>query len=600
MINSVKNFITDNKKDLYYIAFVTIFLLIISIPKLLAQYHVGIGNWDTYLYLENGRNFAKMGWGDVPSISPVLPMILSKMFLIAGHPYQEAIFNIDVVFYIIGVITFYLLLRLKFNQNTSLLGSIVYATFTLLYSWVAIGGNDIIGVTGTLLTIYLVLISHRYNNKIYFIALPIAAYAFLSRYTAGVMIFSILFYWLIKKIDLKEFLHIIVGGILGVISISWFLYQFYIHLGTPFPFLGQFSGTVSNTVVMDSGFLPDSWYYVNHIPNYLISYVPNVTTFNAIVNPMGNIPSIISYIYITLFVFAFVLIVYKVVKGVKGSGLAFSKKSKILILASFLLLALFLTSLGSVSYIISNIMFLASLYLIWTSLGDYEIEHLDYELLMISLLVIYLVFQSILFTKNDRYFITVLPFIAYFITYTLDWILEKMDDIRPLRRYHISRILTAVIIVGLLANTLFFVSVIPTDNDYDDIGEACEWMLEHENINNSTLCYSDNWPAVSWYMNIYCQRGVPNTTDYYYQTKFAEEILTRNSTHQAATYYIDATNAEKVDYPGMIKLDGFDTVQIYKNKYVDEYGYDYVFTEDYQRELKEEINRFTGFSDYDV
>ena len=136
MINTLKNFITDNKKDLSYIALLTIFLLIITIPRLLVQYNVGIGNWDTYLYLENGRNFAKMGWGDVPSISPVLPMILSKMFLIAGHPYQEAIFNIDVVLYFICIITFYLLLRLKFKHEISLLGSIIFATFTLLYSWV--------------------------------------------------------------------------------------------------------------------------------------------------------------------------------------------------------------------------------------------------------------------------------------------------------------------------------------------------------------------------------------------------------------------------------------------------------------------------------
>ena len=587
----MKTFITDNKKDLSYIVLLTIFLLIISIPRLLAQYHIGIGNWDTYLYLENGRNFAKMGWGDVPSISPVLPMIISKMFLIAGHPYQEAIFNIDVVFYIIGVITFYLLLRLKFKQDTSILGSIIYATFTLLYSWVALGGNDIIGVTGTILTIYLILIAHNYNNKIYFIALPVAAYAFLSRYTAGVMIFSILFYWLIKKIDLKEIKYIISGGILGVISVSWFLYQFYIHLGTPFPFIGQFSGTVSNTVVLDSGFLPDSWYYIKHIPNYLMSYVPNVTTFNAIVNPMGNIPSIFSYMYIALFVLAFVLLTNKVIKGVKNSESVFDNKSKLLLLVALLLLIMFIFSLGNVSYIISNIIFLLSLYIIWKVLKRYEIKDLDYDLFMLSLFVIYLVFQSILFTKNDRYFITVLPFIAYFITYSLDWIFEKIDEIK-IGGITLSKILTTIIVIGLLLNTLFFVSVIPTDNDYADIGEACEWLMEHENVNNSTICYSDNWPAVTWYLNIYCQRGVANTSDYYFQTKFAEEILTRNDSHRAACYYIDATHADKVDYPGMIKIDGFDTVQIYKNKYLDEYGYNYIYTDEYGVRLKEDIRNF--------
>lgn len=592
MINTIKNFITDNKKDLSYIVLLTIFLLIIAIPRLLAQYHIGIGNWDTYLYLENGRNFARMGWGDVPSISPVLPMILSKMFLIAGHPYQEAIFNIDVVFYILCIITFYLLLRLKFNSDTSILGSVIFATFTLLYSWVALGGNDIIGVTGTVLAIYLILIAHKYNNKVYLVALPIAAYAFLSRYTAGVMIFSILFYWLIEEIDLKEIKHIILGGILGVISVSWFLYQFYIHLGTPFPFMGQFSGTVSNTVVLDSGFLPDSWYYIKHIPNYFLSYVPNVTTFNAIVNPMGNIPSIFSYVYIALFVLAFILLIYKAVQCVKHSELIFDNKSKYLLLVSIVLFMLFLFSLGNVSYVISNIIFLLSLYIIWTVLKRYDIENLDYDLLMISLLVIYLVFQSILFTKNDRYFITVLPFMAYFITYALDWIFDKIDGFVEIKKISLSKIVSTIIIVGLLANTLMFVSVIPTDNDYADIGEACDWLVEHEKVNNTTICYSDNWPAVSWYLNIYCQRGVPNTTDYYYQTKFSEEILPSNNSHRAACYYIDATNAEKVDYPGMVKLDGFDTVQVYKNKYLTEYGYDYLNTKEYNERLKEDVRNF--------
>ena len=592
MINAMKNFITDNRKDLSYILLLTIFLLIIAIPRLMAQHHIGIGNWDTFLYLENGRNFARMGWGDVPSISPVLPMIISKMFLIAGHPYQEAIFNIDVVFYIIGVLTFYLLLRLKFKHETSILGSVIYATFTLLYSWVALGGNDIIGVTGTILTIYLILVAHNYNNKLYLIALPVAAYAFLSRYTAGVMLFSIFFYWIIEEINLKEIKHIIIGGILGVVSVGWFLHQFYIHLGTPFPFLGQFSGTVSNTVVMDSGFLPDSWYYVKHIPNYLMSSVPNVTTFNAIVNPMGNIPSIIAYAYIALFVFAFILIIYKALQSVNSSELPLDNKYKYLLLVSLLLFIVFLFTLGKISYIISNIIFLLSLYIIWIVIKRYDIEHLDYELLMISLLVIYLVFQSILFTKNDRYFITVLPFMAYFITYALDWIFDKIDGFTNTKRISPSKLLSIIIILGLLVNTLAFVGAIPTDNDYADIGEACDWLAEHEPVNNSTICYSDNWPAVSWYLNIYCQRGVPNTTDYYYQTKFSEEIMPSNSSHRAACYYIDATNAEKVDYPGMIKLDGFDTVQVYKNRYFDEYGSEYINTVEYNERLKEEIRNF--------
>ncbi len=592
LINRIKTFITDHKKDLCYIFLLTIFLLLITIPKLLAQYNIGIGNWDTYLYLENGRNFAKMGWGDVPSISPVLPMILSKMFLIAGHPYQEAIFNIDVFFYILGVVAFYLLLRLKYGQETSLVGSVIYATFTLLYSWVAIGGNDIIGITGTILTVYLIFISHRYNNKFYFLALPIAAYAFLSRYTAGVMVFSIAFYWIIRKVDLKEILHIIVGGILGVISVGWFLYQFYIHLDTPFPFLGQFSGTVSNTVVMDSGFLPDSWYYIKHIPNYLCSSVPNIDNFNAIVNPMGNIPSLLSYVYIILFILGFVLLAYNILKTVKSSDNKISHTQKISLLIALGLFVTFLFTLGNVSYIISTVLFLIVLYILWKVLEVYDIEYLDFDFVMISLFVVYLVFQSILFTKNDRYFITVLPFIAYFITFALDAIYKRIDDISLVKSIKSSRIISVLFIIFLLVNTLSFVSALPTHNDYHDIEEACSWLSENENVTNTTVLYSDDWPAVSWYMNIYCQRGVPNTKNKSYPVDFAREILSRNKTHWAASYFIDCTNPNKTDYPGMNKYKTFNTVEIYKNKYLESYGFEYIHTSEYNDQLQKEINEF--------
>lgn len=588
MINKFRNFIIDNKKDLSYLLLLTVFLLIISIPKLLAQYHIGIGNWDTYLYLENGRNFAKMGWGDVPSIAPVLPMILSKMFLIAGHPYQEAIFNIDVVFYIIGVIAFYLLLRLRFEHKRSLVGSVIYATFTLLYSWVAIGGNDIIGVTGTILTVYLILIAHKYNYKFYYIALPIAAFSFLSRYTAGVMLFSIVFFWIISRIDLNELKHIVIGGILGTVSVGWFLYQFYIHLGTPFPFLGQFSGTVSNTVVMDSGFLPDSWYYINHMFNYLMSSVPNTNSFNALVNPMGNIPSIISYVYIVLFILAFILFIYKLISNVKNDERIFGRKKIILSLIIIILLALFVFTLGSVSYVLSNVLFLASLIILWIVLEDYDIDFLDVDLLMISLLVIYLVFQSILFTKNDRYFITVLPFIAYFITYTLDELYNKLDGYNV----NLSKILSAVVIVFLLANTLLFVYEIPTDNEYHDIEEACEWLSSNKSINNTTIIYSDNWPAVTWYLNIYCQRGVPDVGDDYYPSNFMYEILHNNDSHHGAIYHIDTRSSEKIDYPGMIKLHRINTVQIYENEFHNNHGYDGFYSKEYDRYLENRLQEF--------
>ena len=343
---------------------------------------------------------------------------------------------------------------------------------------------------------------------------------------------------------------------------------------------------------MDSGFLPDSWYYIKHVPNYLSSCVPNIDNFNAIVNPMGNIPSVLSYIYIILFIMGFVLLAYNILNTVKSSDYNITLTGRISLLVALGLFVTFLFTLGNVSYIISTVLFLMLLYILWKVLEVYDIEYLDFDFVMISLFVVYLVFQSILFTKNDRYFITVLPFIAYFITFALDAIYKRIDKISLVKSIKCSKIISVLFIIFLLANTLCFVSAIPTHNDYHDIEEACSWLSENENISNTTVLYSDDWPAVSWYLNIYCQRGVPNMDNNSYPVDFARQILSRNEKHYAASYFIDCTNTNKTDYPGLMKYKTFNTVEIYKNKYLESYGFDYIHTFEYNEQLQKEIDEF--------
>lgn len=259
--------------------------------------------------------------------------------------------------------------------------------------------------------------------------MPIAAFAFLSRYTAGVMIFAIIFYLLINKISKNEFKTFIKGSVLGVLCVSPFLYHFYRILSTPFPFLGQFSGTVNNTKVLDAGYLPDTMYYIKHIPNYITSYIPHTgATFENVVNPMGNIPSVISYVFIILCIIGIFLIFYNSYKYViKSNRRLLTGNNQINIIIALILTIICLISINSVSYIITTILTLSVLYIIKHILEDYDIWYLNYDLLMLSLLLVYIIFQSILSTKNDRYFITVLPFIAYFITNALYYIYNFID-----------------------------------------------------------------------------------------------------------------------------------------------------------------------------
>ncbi len=583
MDNYLKSFFKDNKVELEYVLLLVVLLLIICIPKLLIQYHVGVANWDTYLYLENGRNFAKMGWGDVSSIAPLLPMILSKQFLLVDHTFVSAIFNTDVIAYIVGSVSFYLLLRFKFSRNVSLTGSMIYSTFTLLYSWVAIGGNDIIGTTGTILTLYFVLLAHTRNTKIYYLAVPIAFYAFLSRYTAGIMIFSLLLYIIISRINLKEFRDIVIGFVIGIVCSLYFLMQFYKTLGTPFPFLGQFSGTVSNTEVLDAGFLPDVWYYITHIPNYLSSTIPPGTTFNAVVNPMGNIPTILSHIYILLAIIGCILLFTRFARVVRDSDIKFlTRKRVVLLVISILLTVLAIATLNSVSYILTDLLVLLILAGLWLILEEYNIKNMNYDILMISLFVFYITFMSILSTKNDRYFIAVLPFIAFFITNTISRIYEYINNnnIKIINRISTPTIITIVVVVCLVVGSLAFCTTIPEENDYGDIPIACSWLEEHDTINNQTVIYSDNWPAVTWYLNIYTQRGILDNNDSASILEFSHDMLSENITHHAASYYINTRN-EDVEYPGLTLINTVGNVRIYENTYLVEHPNASLKTDEY-------------------
>ena len=87
------------------------------------------------------------------------------------------------------------------------------------------------------------VVSHRYDNRLYYIAFPVAAFSFLSRYTAGIMIFSIIFYLLAsyiltKNIDYKEIKTILKSLLLGFILVSPFLMYFLVYTGNPIPFFG--------------------------------------------------------------------------------------------------------------------------------------------------------------------------------------------------------------------------------------------------------------------------------------------------------------------------------------------------------------------------
>ena len=74
---------------------------------------------------------------------------------------------------------------------------------------------------------------------------------------------------------------------------------------------------------------------------------------------------------------------------------------------------------------------------------------------------------------------------------------------------------------------------------FNDIEEAYLWLKDYDpTINNTTVTYSDNWPAIGWYFNIYTQRGVPDVKNSSSIWEFSKYILSQNKSHYPASYYI--------------------------------------------------------------
>ncbi|MDO5852024.1 MAG: glycosyltransferase family 39 protein [Methanobacteriaceae archaeon] len=561
------NFLKDNKWDIICILVLLSFILSIGIFRLYTQIDVGIGNWDTYLYLANGRSFAKMGYGDVASISPVVPYILSIIFRIVGHPFEESIFILDTMGYILGVIALYLILRFRFDYYISLIGCVIFGSFTLLLSWVALGGNDIVGMSLMLCAIYFILKAKFNNWKWLYIALPLSAFAFLARYTSGILLFSLIFYLFMDGINKEKITYLIKSSIFGIILVSPALYHFNRILGTPFPFLGQFSGTVSNTAVIDAGYLPNIFYYITNLPTYLFSSIPYKSTFEAVINPSGNIVNLLGYLMVGLLLLAFVFYLVDIYKGLASNNI---KNNKYILTGICIVILLFVLTFNTVSYLVSIILMFIGLYLVYLLVNNLKLNDKipDIDFFMFGLFGSFLIFESILSTKNDRYFITTLPFIAYFISVSISRLMNYYD-LNPIIYGHITRkhILTGLIIILLLISSLGFISSIPKHNHFNYVKESCNWYEDTYSNNNTTVIYSDNWPAVNWYLNKYIHRAVP-----YSQFPNVENETWRFSNYlenspAKADYYFDTNSIEKLEYPGFNKLKTIGEVVIYKNEH---------------------------------
>ena len=304
-INSVINFFKSNETKLSFL-FILLFSSIITILLIwinTSQEILGSSYRDVYFYLIEALRFSGYsigGYDYVNYLSPLIPFLTSLLFRL-GFVNETSIFAVTGIFYILGVLGFYSLLKLRFRNLMAILGAIIYAGLSINLLWVANGTIDIPSVSLTILSIYFFVLGIEKNQKYLYLAFPLAILGFFAKYTAGLAIPLMILYILAKPNIIsnikKYWKNGLLGVFLGFVTAIPFLAYFLIN-NIPFGFLNQAqdiaSKTTSSGISSTSNISSTSSSVASNFGNDLFFYFTNMPRF------IYSINEILAYIIIII------------------------------------------------------------------------------------------------------------------------------------------------------------------------------------------------------------------------------------------------------------------------------------------------------------
>ncbi len=577
-LNNIFNKLKKRSTAIYAIIILA-FAIILTVYLVQVQIRVGVIYWDVYLYLNNALMFAGLGEGYKIYLPPLLPFLTSLVYRL-GHVGDGVLYAISGIIFVLGIYGMYLLLKLRFSTLESVGGAVIFSSFTIILSWAVSGTLDVPAVCFSIWFLYLTIYGLEKNSKALYLVFPVAALAFLTRYTAGLMLLPVLFifmaHYLEKGYEKAQIKKLVLGMVVGLLIMIPFMGFFYTNLGTPFPFLDQLGVSVENHVsTRDPGLMPDKAYYLKNIPNYISSY-PLDFGYGAMFTPVKGHVNPVSYIILILTSIGLiasvsgVLKIYgqnliasvsniKSVRTIKEKGSKGSKKDYIKYLWPILipiLLLLFILSLWGKSYLISEALMLVLVLSIYLALKKQNLDtgtgnrgfNRVLDLAIIIWFLTYFISHSFLSVKVDRYFVTMIPAMVYLIVLGLSStgnILARLSG-----KLNHRNIISGVLVL-LMAVMLFSSSIYPYQNNvpypiYGYLEEGGTWMADYDPDYADKIIFSNQWPAFSWYLKTSVQRGFPS--DFKTSDEFAQMLKKSN-----ATYYIGV-------YNGYMQLNGYKRV----------------------------------------
>lgn len=563
----------EHKKDL--IAISSLMIIVIAITLLLLNIDGKAGVYyvrDVFFYLNNALFYAgyDTGLANTRGLSPLIPMITSIFFRM-GFISDFTIIAVSSSFYIFAALGMYFLMRLRFDEVLSFTGSMVLATFPLVIVWVTKGMLDIPGMCLSIWAVYFTILSFRKNTKFLYVAFPLIIFGFFSRYTVLLMVPVMLIQFLMvdNPIDyIKTNIKDIIGGIgAGALVFAAFVGIYtYLNIGLFFVSQGSdITNSTYNALVTPNNVV----YYIKNILIYIgaQNFVPYSLKPGAfLISEMrwiGGYPSIVSYILTAILIIGIVLYLKKLFSSENREIL--KKEDKKLKLAIFIIgLIAFLATYLNVSIVTSLIVISISLLALYKLLIKADMDDFNLDSIMFYWMVVNFLFITYYHVKVDRYFMPIMPVIAYFIILSIELILEKFKENVHFEKIKIIAPIGLICII-LLCLGVFSLSNAPHTFDnqmhpnfYTAASEekaVGAWLAEHDpDYMNKTI-----WADRGGDMSFNLKKQIPSCEKASEASNFTDEMVKNK-----VTYFISKDN----------KTIGAPYTELYKNGEVHLYYYD--------------------------
>ena len=543
---------------------------------------------DVFFYLIQALRFSGYqinGYEYVYYLSPLVPYLTSILFRF-GFVSEISIFIVTGAFYLLSIIGIYYLLKLRFNKNISCIGALLYGSLTINLIWAANGTLDIPSISLSIWSIYCFILAMEKNQKYFYLAFPLAILSFLAKYT-GALIFAVFILYFLSKRDIfgniKRYLKHLIGGIVAGFVVLIPFFNYYITNNIPFGFLNQ-AEEISSTTTTGANLIAKPvenqlFYYFEHIPqciNVRYDIVGYIVVFIGIIGLIYGFYKLCSYIQDY----------YR--KSEKSISISFFEKIKLrkeiyvilLILSLISMILAFLTA-SKVSFIMSEMIFYASALLFSIAFNSlfadlsrlnlftnknkelknqkrYKYKFFNYDLAMLAWFMGYMIFFSAHLTKAERYFTAFAPGFVFFISYSLDTIVNILNE-KPIfnsnaLKTNLPKMVGILFIILLLASTANFLTMDKHDSLTDNEKDASMWIKENIPNYNETSIWADRGPIYAWYL----KSSVEYRTENVNMSEIGEYLEDRN-----ASYYIASPWNSEVN--GFTKMKTFGNVTIYKN-----------------------------------